>query len=281
MMFPMGAWGPALWSDDLAVDVRSDYREALEDGLSDEAAAARMVGRAPARTDDEYVVFWIALAVAQHNLGRLTAEVRETAVAAIDSGDDLRRWVDADAKALAKRVTVLAKVRQQLLSPQPERKKVRPPPRKETDLVPGDVLAYQTASGRTHLLVVRAVTESRYGRFPVVQLLDYHGIGVPALKKIAKLPNQQDALLHRGGQVAARWWLTAGAVMHKRRHDYRDFGFTVEGRIEPLLTPNSRPSPVRPSTYSTWVVWRDYLERQDASLEVSGASGRTLSARRT
>lgn len=198
----MGAWGPGLWSDDLAADVRADYREALEDGLSDEAAAEKLMVRSPDRSDDEYVVFWMALAVAQRNLGRLTDQVRDTAVAAIDSGDDLRRWQDADAKTLAKRVAVLAKVRAQLLSPQPDRKKVRPPARKETDLVPGDVLAYQAASGRSHLLAVRAVTESRYGRFPVVQLLDYHERGIPPLKKIAKLREQRKGRLGSGDQPA-------------------------------------------------------------------------------
>jgi hypothetical protein len=31
-------------------------------------------------------VFWIALAVAQHDVGRLADDVRDTALAAIDSG---------------------------------------------------------------------------------------------------------------------------------------------------------------------------------------------------
>ena len=34
----MGAWGPGLWSDDVACDVRDAYREAVEDGRSDEDA---------------------------------------------------------------------------------------------------------------------------------------------------------------------------------------------------------------------------------------------------
>jgi len=40
----MGAWGPAIFSDDLACDIRTDYRELLEDGVAgEEAVKSRQV----------------------------------------------------------------------------------------------------------------------------------------------------------------------------------------------------------------------------------------------
>ena len=39
----MGTWGPGLWSDDTAADVRDTYREALEGGLSDDDATAKVL----------------------------------------------------------------------------------------------------------------------------------------------------------------------------------------------------------------------------------------------
>ena len=39
----MGVWGPALFSDDTACDVRSSYRELIEDGLEDDEAQRRVL----------------------------------------------------------------------------------------------------------------------------------------------------------------------------------------------------------------------------------------------
>jgi hypothetical protein len=39
----MGTWGPGLWSDDTAADVRDTYRKALEDGLSDDDATGKVL----------------------------------------------------------------------------------------------------------------------------------------------------------------------------------------------------------------------------------------------
>ncbi|MET8984804.1 hypothetical protein ABZW49_05105 [Nonomuraea wenchangensis] len=40
----MAAWGPALFSDDLACDVRDDYRRLIEDGVPD-AEGAKVLAR--------------------------------------------------------------------------------------------------------------------------------------------------------------------------------------------------------------------------------------------
>ncbi|SCG52127.1 DUF4259 domain-containing protein [Micromonospora inositola] len=39
----MGAWGPGLFSDDTACDVRDEYRDMLEDGVDDDKATQRML----------------------------------------------------------------------------------------------------------------------------------------------------------------------------------------------------------------------------------------------
>ena len=73
----MGAWGPGLWPDDTASDVRTTYREALEDGLSDEDATENVVAEFAAELEDQDTspVAWLALAVSQHDRGRLTGEI--------------------------------------------------------------------------------------------------------------------------------------------------------------------------------------------------------------
>jgi hypothetical protein len=148
----MGTWGPGLWSDDTAADVRVRYREALEDGLGDDEAATLVLTEFAADLGDEDTagVVWLALAVSQHLAGRLSADVRDQALAVIDTGADARRWEHAEPHMRARRAEVLAKVRDQLAGPQAARKRIRRPPRQVTSLTPGDILAYQVPSDRRH-----------------------------------------------------------------------------------------------------------------------------------
>ena len=102
----MGTWGPAIFSDDAASDLRSDYKEILASGVSDEEALERVL------TDyaDDFVDadvgpgLRIALALTLHKVGRLPDEIRDRALAAIEAGSD-ERW---DSPALIKaRATAL------------------------------------------------------------------------------------------------------------------------------------------------------------------------------
>ena len=71
----MGAWGPAIFSDDTACDIRSDYRELLEDGVGDAEATRRVIADYQHLDQDEAHVLWLALAAAQAALGRLDEAV--------------------------------------------------------------------------------------------------------------------------------------------------------------------------------------------------------------
>jgi hypothetical protein len=69
----MGAWGVAVFSDDLAADIRGDFRELIGDGLTPSEATNRLVEQYASSLDDsdEMPVFWIALALAQWKLERV------------------------------------------------------------------------------------------------------------------------------------------------------------------------------------------------------------------
>jgi hypothetical protein len=90
--------------------VRSTYREALEDGMSDDVAAEKVLGDfAPDLGDaDARSVVWLALAAAQSTVGRLRDDVRAQALRAVDSGENMRLWEHLDAKLVAKRSRGLA-----------------------------------------------------------------------------------------------------------------------------------------------------------------------------
>jgi hypothetical protein len=57
----MGAWGTAIFSDDLAADVRGDWRELLLDGHETDAAAEELLRCYQHAVDDPdaSIVFWM------------------------------------------------------------------------------------------------------------------------------------------------------------------------------------------------------------------------------
>jgi hypothetical protein len=264
----MGTWGPGLWSDDTAADVRACYREALEDGLSDEEATAGVLSQFAPDLADAYhaPVVWLALAVSQHLHGRLTPQVRDQALVAIDSGADLRRWDHADGRVRSRRAAVLGKVRGELTGPQPARKKVRRPPRRVTSLAAGDVLGYRARSERIHLLAVRAVAQNRYGAYPIVRLLNYHQPGIPPAGTLATLRDQPAGRPSHRVQPPDPWWAVSGLVMHTRGHDFADSGFQVIGHMAPPPEDEQEKLRTRIDSYTAWEFWRSYLERQDELL---------------
>jgi hypothetical protein len=218
----MGAWGPALFSDDDACDVRDEYRALIEDQVDDEEATRRILDAfAETLTDSTTAAtVWIALAVTQSKIGRLDNRVAAMAVAAIDSEEALEGWDDP--KLRAQRKSNLAKARDQLLGPQPARKRLRRPKREETDLHQGDVLAYWV-DGRPVLLRVKRLNERRTFVLPVMRLLDYDGTDLPTVEVMDGLPDRSPLGL-LGPNVF-------GHSATKRRDEYLDAGFEIVGRI--------------------------------------------------
>src|SRR5947208_2307507 len=100
----LGAWGTAIFSEDSASDVRDEWREAILDGLSPEDATQRLL-----ETFDDYLeeadterLFWMALAAAQMETGRLLADVCDRALEIIDGGGDVDRWREEGDESLAR-----------------------------------------------------------------------------------------------------------------------------------------------------------------------------------
>jgi len=58
----VGAWGPAIFSGDLACDIRDNYRELLEDQVADDEATRRVIESYRDLDDDEIHLLWLTLA---------------------------------------------------------------------------------------------------------------------------------------------------------------------------------------------------------------------------
>jgi hypothetical protein len=178
----MGTWGYGLFSDDCAADVRDDYKALLRSGRDGPAATDELLLRwkETVADPDDKPVFWLALAVVQHQHGRLEDRVRTEAMAVLDSWEGLERWREGGERALRRRREALEKIRAALLAPQPPAKKIRPPFRDTCVWAIGELVAYQLASGRW--IVWRVVGHETHPRgiAPVCELLDWIGDAPPA-----------------------------------------------------------------------------------------------------
>jgi hypothetical protein len=192
----MGAWGTAIFSDDTALDIRDEWREAILDGLSAEEATARLL-----KSFDDYFgddeetekLFWMAFAAAQFETGRLLPEVRDRALAIIDGGGDVARWdEDGDEVSARQRERVLERLAAKLRGPQPKPKRLRRTPSLSIPFDVGDVVRVYEEDGANEALVVVVGHMNAGGRDPVVAALDWEGGAVPApdaLSRLSVLPD--------------------------------------------------------------------------------------------
>lgn len=252
----MGAWGPAIFSDDIAADIRGEYRDLLEDQVPDREASDRIIEAYCHLDSDEEHVLWLALAATQSHLGRLDDRVRSEALDVIDSGRGLDLWDEAGEKELAKRVAVLAELREQLTGPQVPRRTLRRPWRHVTDLRAGDVLAYRVASGHLALFRVASIDDQRVGAAPVLEWLDWKGVSLPSVRKLRRLRVSVEVSAVLGGPPRPRTFRVSRN--RKKDDDWADVGFELVASV-PSRTVDEQ---VNPWTYLQWRELRTTAERE-------------------
>ena len=144
----MGTWGPKLYQDDLAVDVRDYYKDQLHRGRSGEEITQELLrDNADILLDTDNVsVFWFALADTQWNVGRLENHVKEKALYYINNEQDIKKWEVENQKEAKIRRKVLFDLEKKLLSPQPAIKKVKQYNLYHCEWKIGDVYAYPLTS---------------------------------------------------------------------------------------------------------------------------------------
>ncbi|MFM9995870.1 MAG: hypothetical protein ACKVU4_08720 [Phycisphaerales bacterium] len=197
----MGAWGPGLFSDDIACDVREDWK-VLYAGLSpSQAVTAEILEKWQAILDDEDIgsVVWLALAAMQWRYGCLSAEVHQRAVDIIDTGKGLGPWRAESPALLRSRTAVYRKLKDQLQSPQPALKRVRRVPLEHTTLRPGQLIRFILDPGDFALLWVRSLYKYRGAIVPDVVIFNWRGQAIPAPDQLLQLAphlrSDQDSLI--------------------------------------------------------------------------------------
>ena len=183
----MGTWGTAIYSDDLAADLRADLRDLVGDGLSIDEAVQRLSTEYSSSLEDrdEAPVFWLAVANTAWNLGQPHEHASREALRVIEAGEDLRRWNDA--KDRRKRARVLEKIAENLRSPAPPEKRVAKRFVANNPWDVGELIAYQLASGAWTLFRVIGHHVDKGGRNAICELLDWTGAEPPDAKQLRRL----------------------------------------------------------------------------------------------
>lgn len=105
----MGTWGTGIFDDDVALDVRGSFEDALAEGLDIGEATQRVRVEYKDQLDDmdDGPVICLALAALQLEHGALQEEVRREALATIGQERGFGRWEETDEDTRAQRRRVL------------------------------------------------------------------------------------------------------------------------------------------------------------------------------
>lgn len=249
----MGAWGPGLFSDDTACDVRDEYRDLVGRGASGPEATRQLIEDYYPGDSPDDTAFWLGLAATQWKLGRLEDSVRDRALRIIQDGSDLRRWEEgAPKRDVHRRRAVLEKLREQLLSPQPAPKRVRASYVQDTEFTEGDVVSYRLGSGSLILLRVVSIYVDRGGRYPVVEIADWVGVEPPPADVITRLRAKRPS-----PESGTEWeFTTRFMVVRWSRTDYPVDRLRLVARQIPI-TPLPRVEPHHPDSRWTITSWRE------------------------
>lgn len=149
----MGIWGAAIYSDDLAADIRNEYVTLLSFGMeSAQSEQAILTYYDSVIGTEEEGVLWFSLALTEWNYGRLSEFVKKNALAYIESGKDQVRWENDITIGYAKqRRKNIEDLRNKLLSVQPAEKKIRRAVDHHSPWDVGDILAYHICTASSHL----------------------------------------------------------------------------------------------------------------------------------
>jgi hypothetical protein len=255
----MGAWGTGIFSNDTALDVRGDFRELIAAGRSPQEATEQiLVLYEMAEPDDAYdAQAWLALAVTQWKMGRVVAQVRDTALRAIElelaqpifEGTDIR-----------KRAAALSKARDLLTNKPPQPRRVRAERFPQSPFSPGDVLRCTTASGRQ--VALWAMYNKRHEGVASVSLntaFRAQAIGDPELPPLAEIVERPPLVMSTGGgprcvrhlflhlpqDAVGPAWEVIGNVPFPEKHADKH-GFTVL-----TVKPTRRP-PTTDDIFESW-----------------------------
>lgn len=147
----MGTWGPGIYSNDTASDVRDLCHEifpfvSVEEGHRILFEEYKSLLDNPNEDDDDYASFWYGLSDWEWKHGMLRDEIKGKVLSLLNVHAGIAQWQeDASKSDVNKRIRALEKLKAQLVTPQPPFKRPKaavPKPRHKI----GDILILRTSA---------------------------------------------------------------------------------------------------------------------------------------
>ncbi len=163
----MCTWNPALFADELALDVRHEYSALLSVGKTSDEAEKLLCDYYSAILDCGFPdegTFWFALAHCEWNKGRLSEFTKSKALSLMES--DLAEWdFPGNQKNYNRRKKVLADLKSKLLSPMPAPKKLRKPTVHHCPWPVGSLLSYRIVTS------ANVQNHSCFGKYALLRVI--------------------------------------------------------------------------------------------------------------
>ncbi len=231
----MGTWGPGIYQNDVASDIKESFQSLREDGLAAEEIAKQLVEEYAAELadEDDACPAMLALADLLWRAGKPDDGIQSAALAMINSGAAMQAWRETPASLQRRRGQALTRLHEKLLSPPPQPKPCRKPSVYVCTWQQNDVYAYRLRSDAAKKLgidgwyyVFQKIDELQWGRdlYPIVYVrlcppdkLPQNGDQLAALPFVptGRPPNPSDPIADKEKTVYGDWvyrlniWLTA------------------------------------------------------------------------
>lgn len=196
----MGAWGPGLYQDDVAEDVKTEYVNLLRIGKTNKEVTEKLIedNQVIINDTDDAPIFWFALADTQWKFGRLLPFVKDKALMYLTKEEDLKKWDNGNKASYKYRKKVLEELEKKLNSPMPATKKISIYKYFKCSWNVGDTYAYRLESKY-------AKTNNLFGHYLIIHKLDdfHHKKGndydvfpyvYTKITKIPELPKSLDEI---------------------------------------------------------------------------------------
>lgn len=245
----MGTWNTSVTGNDTAKDLYIEYSAAfykfdVEEALKriDFYIRTEMFDESD---EEEWCNYIYSLADFMWKKGILTDSIKNKAIEMIDGGFGLGLWAEAGQKTLDSRKQKLAEFKDKLLSPQPQKKKIKPNVYTERIFNDGDIIAVQLqTSGKPYTeQESNPISEKDFqaldGKYVLMQLVNCYASWtssiVPEVKDYwacfrlfdgiydtvpsdVDLPSLKDALIHQGQKISSIFTCESNMFYFKRRN---------------------------------------------------------------
>jgi hypothetical protein len=227
----VGAWGPGVFQNDDAADLRDDWRGLIGVGFDPREVGRRLIDEFGLSENPDHAPSWLALADLLWRAGRLAPDTKRRALTILRDGIALEGW---DGAPLRARKRALGELEARLRSPMPA--PIRSRPRHPCDWKRGELIAWRTADGGSAVFRVVDFDKSfGGGGSPVVELVGADGPD--------STPHPRDIADAQARTVANSLKLTSGQRWRGTRFK---IGVFQPGTYNPRRIRRTRPTSLNP-----------------------------------